>query len=174
MIRIAALGTSINMASMTMDFTPNPHTLLRRIAVALGGVNRWAGNSVIPVTVQTHSINVYREVLRHTDDKTVLRTALLHDAVESIIGDIPSPLKDFIPEIREVEARLWDSIIAPSFNTPRFKDVPDVIHHADLEVSRWEVEHYRVPAVDLGSPSPLTAHRMILTSTFLDFVNCYE
>lgn len=37
-------------------------------------------------------------------------TALLHDATEAYIGDIVSPLKQMLPNIKEIEQRIWLAI----------------------------------------------------------------
>lgn len=48
-------------------------------------------------------------------DKRVLLTALLHDAAEAYTADIPRPVKQLIPEFKEVEQRI-ERVIAEKFN----------------------------------------------------------
>lgn len=55
--------------------------------------------------------------------------ALLHDATEAYVGDVVSPLKQALPEFRQIEMRVWHAICA-RFNIDPV--LPSCIHDADL------------------------------------------
>ncbi len=63
--------------------------------------------------------------------------ALLHDATEAYIGDMVSPLKQVIPQFREVEDRLW-SVICEYFELP--EQMPASVKRADLMMLARERE----------------------------------
>ncbi len=61
------------------------------IAHGLSRICRFNGQCQGYLTVASHSIRVMRRM--QTTDKRVLRSALLHDAAEAYIGDLPRPMK---------------------------------------------------------------------------------
>lgn len=65
-----------------------------------------------PYTVLDHSLAVSDSVTDAEPQNIELQLyALLHDATEALIGDIPGPLKDFVPEIRRVEFRIMRNLM---------------------------------------------------------------
>ncbi|MEL7941006.1 phosphohydrolase [Pseudomonas delhiensis] len=55
--------------------------------------------------------------------------ALLHDATEAYIGDIVRPVKQAVPELRQIEQRIWHAICARFDIDPV---LPACIHDADM------------------------------------------
>ncbi|NMZ72947.1 phosphohydrolase [Pseudomonas nitroreducens] len=55
--------------------------------------------------------------------------ALLHDATEAYIGDIVRPLKQAVPDLRQIEHRIWHAICARFDIDPV---LPACIHDADM------------------------------------------
>lgn len=55
--------------------------------------------------------------------------ALLHDATEAYCKDIPRPLKELLPDYREIEARV-DGTVRVSFGLPAA--MSQAVKHADL------------------------------------------
>lgn len=55
--------------------------------------------------------------------------ALLHDATEAYIGDIVRPLKQAVPELRQMEHHIWGAICARFDIDPV---LPACIHDADM------------------------------------------
>jgi len=79
---------------------------IRDIAHALGAVNRFNGHTREPYSVAQHSILLSLQF--EADGPEMALFALLHDASEAYLGDVPRPLKQtpaFAP-YREAEARL--------------------------------------------------------------------
>lgn len=102
------------------------------IAHALSLANRFSGYTSRPYSVAEHSVYVARLVAmrieaaggglidgagRFRDTKAMVRQALLHDATEAYLIDMPSPIKREFPNYRAAEKRLW-AVIAARFDVP--------------------------------------------------------
>lgn len=61
--------------------------------------------------------------------------ALLHDATEAYVVDVPRPVKRYIPDYKAIEARVW-SVIARRFGIP--EELPESVHDADNRILRNE------------------------------------
>jgi len=89
---------------------------VRDIAHALACQNRFAGHTRIPYSVGEHSVRCARYVrdrfraryphasLEH--ERQAVFAALLHDATEAYLVDLPRPVKVEMPDYRHAEARL--------------------------------------------------------------------
>lgn len=75
------------------------------IAHALSYAPRFAGHTKVFYSVAEHSINVARLV-----EKEHKLQALLHDATEAYLCDIPTPFKAMMPEYKNMEGWLWKAI----------------------------------------------------------------
>ena len=76
------------------------------IALSLSRQARFAGHTQEVYTVAQHCV-----VLSHLFFEHPLM-ALLHDAAEAYITDIPTPVKELIPEIHTIEARILRVVYA--------------------------------------------------------------
>lgn len=79
---------------------------LTDIAWSLGRLPRWLGHTKQDYSVAHHSVIASYLV----DDDHALE-ALLHDAAEAYIGDIPKPFKDGFPEVTEAENAIMSAIM---------------------------------------------------------------
>ena len=87
---------------------PNPDDInIHDIAFGLSRQFRFNGVTRHPYTVAQHSINV----ARITGDGMKL-AALLHDASEAYLHDLPTPLKQNLPDYQRIEKKLQDTIYA--------------------------------------------------------------
>jgi hypothetical protein len=96
------------------------------IAHALSNLCRWAGHSPRFYSVAEHSVLVSTQVPRQH-----ALAALLHDATEAYLVDLPRPIKKSLPEYIKLELLNWRVI------TERFKlddKLPDCVHYADDSV----------------------------------------
>lgn len=99
------------------------------IAHDLSQVNRFAGGTARPYSVGEHSLMVMEMVQEMGHTPEVVLQALMHDATEYVLGDIPAPVKTVIPEIRYFEQqRLWP-VIAEFAGVP--VEMHEAIKHAD-------------------------------------------
>jgi len=87
-------------------FFPRPEEIcIADIAHGLAATNRFAGMTIEPYSVAQHSIHVSRLV----PPQDAL-WGLLHDASEAYLLDMPRPIKEYLPEYREVEQRVMEVI----------------------------------------------------------------
>lgn len=90
------------------------------IAHALSNICRFGGQCKEFYSVAQHSVLVYRLMTRETDDKQLHLAALLHDAHEAYLGDIPSPIKPLIGEGFKRIAMNMDKAIASAYDLPGY------------------------------------------------------
>src|SRR5918999_274768 len=105
-------------------FDPDPSQLdAGDIARALANVCRFGGHSRAFYSVAQHSVLVSRLVEERGGDAEDVFAALMHDATEAYLGDMPHPLKHrsaLGAAFREAEGHLEQAIRA------RFRIKPDV------------------------------------------------
>jgi hypothetical protein len=96
---------------------PDPNTMfIDDIAHALAQINRFAGHSKFPYSVAQHSILSSR--IAPVGMKLY---ALMHDAHEAYVVDVPSPLKALLPDYHAIEDRVQD-VLRDRFGLPRTFD----------------------------------------------------
>lgn len=114
---------------------------LADIIYGLSRKNRWAGHFEGSwLTVAQHSVDVRDLYLRNTGifaTLPLLKAALLHDAAEAYLPDVPSPLKAQMPEFQAVEARLL-AVIAERFDVPVDCFGHPEVRRADKTALAWE------------------------------------
>lgn len=92
-------------------FDPKPEMItIEDIAHALASVPRFGGHLNRPYSVAQHSVMCMMRV-KSLEDK---KAALMHDASEAYMGDIPTPIKAMLPEYKKAENNLMQ-IIADKF-----------------------------------------------------------
>lgn len=112
---------------------------LQDIAHSLSLLNRYNGHTIRGYSVAEHSVRVSKLCRDRGYDITHIRAALMHDATEAYIGDMPSPLKNTKVgvEFRKYEEKLWEAI-ATRFRLP--KVLPEPVDEVDKEIQAWEME----------------------------------
>ena len=115
---------------------PDPDTLhIEDIAHALSNIPRFGGHLPIFYSVAHHSVAVC-EKLRSLSREERFQ-ALMHDASEAYLLDIPAPLKAHLPEYRAIEARMMKALAQRfGFQWPMLANV----HLADRAVLQEEWE----------------------------------
>lgn len=103
------------------------------IAATLAKINRWGGHTREPYSVAQHSWLVAQRVPR-----SKALWGLLHDATEAYMGgDIVSPIKKGIADLRELEAGIADDICV-RFGLPAGALDDHDVKQADHLVLAWE------------------------------------
>lgn len=94
------------------------------IAHALSNICRYAGHAQCFYSVAEHSIMVSRLV-----DPELAMWGLLHDAPEAYIGDIPAPIKKWLPEFQALDDSAME-LIAKKFELDGVT-IPSKVKEAD-------------------------------------------
>lgn len=107
------------------------------IAVGLAHAMRWRG-AMGAYTVAQHSVlaSLHAEVAHEREAQAA---ALLHDAAEAIMGDVPTPVKD------AVQSNSWENVeddltihIAKQYGV-ELLDHWDSVRDADHDLAEWEI-----------------------------------
>lgn len=109
------------------------------IAHGLANLCRFNGQSSKFYSVAQHSVLMAYAVNRAGGNAF---EALMHDAHEAYVGDMPSPLKQLIPGFKEIEKRVWAAVRA-RFDLA-LKMSPE-IKEADLRMLLTEQEALMTP-----------------------------
>jgi 5'-nucleotidase len=141
---------------------PDPETIrMDDIAQGLSRQFRFGG-FIGDYTVAQHSVAVASCVYDNWPGdperglREALRLALLHDAAEAYVRDMPSPAKRLMPDYRQVEDRLFSAILK-RFGVSR--DWSDRVLEADLTLCGLEARMLlpREPEMDEKVP-PVVLH----------------
>ena len=112
---------------------PRPEDFdIRDIARALSHEPRYGGHTAFHYSVAQHSVLVSRLVSpRHR------LHALMHDASEAYLKDIPRPLKRMLPEYAVIERRVQEACF-DAFGM--VNEIPDEVHEYDNRILLDEVD----------------------------------
>lgn len=80
------------------------------IAHSLSRMVRYAGHLDALYTVGEHSLGCYHLAVKLGLPLRVQMFALMHDGSESIVCDVPRPVKQVIPQYKEIEDRIMNTI----------------------------------------------------------------
>lgn len=131
---------------------PRPDEIrLEDIAAAISKLCRYGGHCRRFYSVAEHSVLVASRAPDH-----LKLAALMHDAAEAYVVDVPRPLKPFIPGYKEIEERV-EQAIAARFNLPW--PLSDEIKQLDERI----IEDERTQA--MSEPPRFWGHREALGVT---------
>ncbi|AUR81612.1 HD domain protein [Vibrio phage 1.009.O._10N.261.51.C9] len=128
---IIALSNGNHHDFMQPGFDLSPATIAR----ALSHINRFTGH-VGAYSVAQHSVMVARLL-----PEELKLSGLLHDAHESIVGDMSSPLKQLVPEFKRIEEYYLDCIDS-RFNV---QTRHELVREADLRMLVTEAKAFSLP-----------------------------
>lgn len=127
-------GTYINL------ITPSPNDIhIEDVIHGLKRIPRFNGHTAAVYTVLEHSVDVYERAKRQgVHGNNFLLCALLHDASEAYLCDIPSPLKRELPDYEFIEARFM-AVVSRRFG---FSFEPSAaLKNLDRDALVWEWEN---------------------------------
>lgn len=154
---------------------PNPQDILiGDIAHHLSRICRYNGATTRHLSVAEHSCMVALQVWIITEDPAEALAALLHDSAEAYLGDILSPLKIIIPEIKTVEIRLLKIIFNKfDLNFPLSK----IIETIDKRIWADERRQFLRPSQNIwasGAPLGVTYPGWTAAEAEREFLDCFE
>ena len=119
---------------------PQPHQFdIKDIAYALSNTCRFNGHCSGFYSVAEHSVAVALRLPRN------LRLAgLLHDATEAYLGDIPSPIKQYLADYRQLEAT-FEAAIVRKFDLELTANDWQQVKEADIDALFTEA-HFLIPS----------------------------
>lgn len=121
---------------------------LPEIAHSLAQINRFTGHCKRPYNVAEHSMLVYSFAVADGADTKLKFAALMHDAHESICGDMATPIK------REV-GHAWDAFEHyQQFRLLEHYLLGGVSRSHEHEIRRWDLEALATERRDLTAFNP--------------------
>ena len=87
---------------------------IKDIAHALAMTCRFGGMTEWHYSVAQRSCHIAEELFRETGDASLAMDGLMHDAEEAYMGDMKTPLKEMMPEFRDMSDKV-DEIIRHRF-----------------------------------------------------------
>lgn len=123
------------------------------IAHALSMQCRYAGHCLRFYSVAEHCVHLARHFERAGDDLHVQRWALMHDAAEAYLIDVPRPVKPFLAGYATAEDELM-RVIAARFGLLPFS-APEIVKRADNAILADEAaQNMSAPPADWRLPFP--------------------
>ena len=111
------------------------------IAVALAHTCRFGGHALRWISVGWHSVVVHDVVAMLCDHRDTRLAALLHDAAEAYVGDMPRPLKLAFPNFVLAENKVQD-IIHQKFGLQPSEEIRTLIRKVDNQALLEEARAY--------------------------------
>lgn len=106
------------------------------IASHLAAIRRYVGAIPYHYSVAQHSVLLYAYFRRNDYDPVVVAQALLHDAAEAYLADIPGPFKDQFPDYVRAEEAVTKTI----FDALGVEYPPrPIVHIFDKQLGREEM-----------------------------------
>lgn len=128
--RGAYIGTYSGTKFYPLNPRPNDIHLLD-IAHSLGKQCRYTGHTSEFYSVAEHSVLLARYALGTHNDLSLARCALMHDASEAYVSDVPRPLKPLFPNFKPVEEGIQKAVFDKYvLEWP----MPDLMHEIDRRI----------------------------------------
>lgn len=133
---------------------PDPKKIkLEDIAHGLANLGRFAGQGEDFYSVARHSVHVSREVEARGGSVEAQRYALVHDAAEAYLSDVPGPVKKSLPGYKHAERRL-DAAIVDALGLEVGHSEQELVEGADGAVNDHELS-VQFPDAEHEAPDDL-------------------
>lgn len=118
---------------------PDPDNIrIEDIAHGLSNIGRFAGQGREFYSVARHSIHVSYEVEVRGGGPSAQRYALLHDAAEAYLSDVPGPVKRSLPGYKHAERRV-DRAVVRALDLDVSEKGRELVEEADTVVGQHEL-----------------------------------
>lgn len=118
---------------------PDPADLkLDDIAHGLANLGRFAGQGREFYSVARHSVHVSLDVKARDGNMESQRYALVHDAAEAYLSDVPGPVKKSLPGYKHAERRL-DAVVMDALGLEAGHRERELVEGADKAVNKHEL-----------------------------------
>lgn len=116
---------------------------IKDIAHSLSMQCRYAGHCLRYYSVAEHSVLMARKLLELHGSKSIALAALLHDAPEAYLVDVPRPIKPYLTGYRQIEGRAW-AVVAEKFGVD--PNLSILVQCADEDILWDEREQNMAPS----------------------------
>jgi len=118
-----------------MPLTPDENKIhMGDIAHALSLLCRANGHISHFFSIAQHSINCANEGKARGYSKRLQLACLIHDASEAYLSDITRPVKQFLPEYKEIEKHLQNIIYMRFLGTPLSGEESELVDQVDNDM----------------------------------------
>lgn len=128
---------------------PDPKTIsMADVARSLAGQCRYFGGTTRHYSVAEHSLLVAFALEAEGAEPLVILSALLHDAPEAFLLDLPHPLKESMPEVVRnwwhTTERRMGAAMEIAFGVPEgtITRPPEAVKRLDVDILSWEVPQF--------------------------------
>lgn len=112
--------------------------LIDDISRSLSNLARYNGHTEYMFSVAQHSVNCANILKFLGYNNRIVLLGLMHDTAEAYLGDYPSPIKKFIPELEEIENDILN-VIFDRFDIEKpSKEEWDIVMEADKSLLLFE------------------------------------
>lgn len=136
------------------------------IAHALSNMSRYAGHSLRFYSVAEHSVLTYNIAKkRWPQDIATQWAALLHDATEAYVVDLPTPLKRLLPKFMEIEGKVAE-LLSAEFKIPSDATTVRRVKLIDKEALATEAPKLFLNTDNWDNIKTVTTHAELLSGKF--------
>lgn len=134
---------------------PRPEEVfIEDIAHGLANACRYAGHCLKFYSVAEHSV-----LMSYIVPARLALVALLHDATEAYVVDVPRPLKPYLPGYQNIELKVWKAIAARFGVAEKMPDEIKVADNAMLLAEQAQImapppAPWNIPGVAANTPIP--------------------
>ena len=158
-------GKDIDYANFTVSDVD-----LEDIAHGLSNTCRYGGQCSFFYSVAEHSILVSQVLKNHPALSHLTKAALLHDAAEAYIVDLPTPLKALCPGYKLIESKV-ERVMSKAFPSmqgvkhPAVKEADDLLYLIEREVllpGPWDESSKPLDFIEIQGLNPSEAKKAFL------------